>query len=365
MGIFNGIPDSKAFLDRIVNGFTQVDSLKDYGHASELMRPSGLALAPNYKFLFHVFFTLGDGIPNIVPDDAGLIGALVKSVQLPSYKLNTKEYVQYNRKRLLHNRIEYEPVTVKFHDDSSDTIRSLWYNYYQYYFADPSYEYESGQTPTIAGKTDYNSRDLYNPTRPQQNANWGITGASPSGIIKPAFFKDITIYGLSRGNYMSYTLINPLITSWRHDTYDYTQTAGVMEHEMQIRYEAVKYGAGKINKGGIQVKGFAKESRYDTEPGVLGRGGQAEIDINGQPIAGFGKLTNDLASGNFLSALRTGLQGKDLLDGDNLQNALTGDLTGRAASALSPNKFDFPSESELLGNSSTPSADQPFGDDES
>lgn len=357
MGIFNGIPDSKAFLKRIVDGFTQVDNQKDYSHASKLMRPDGLALAPNHKFLFHVYFTLGDNIPSVVQGDSGLIGALVKSVQLPSFRLDTKEYIQYNRKRLVHNRIEYDPVTIKFHDDASDTIRSLWYNYFQYYFADPSYEYESGQTPTESGKTDYTGRDLYDPRRPRQAAGWGITGATPDGRpVKPAFFKDITIYGLSRGNYMSYTLINPVITAWRHDTFDYSQSAGIMEHEMQLKYEAVKYGSGKIDDGGeINVKGFAKESRYDTVPGVLGKTGTAQIDINGNPIAGINKLGTDLASGNYLSALRTGLQGKDLLQGDNLKNAIAGDLVGRTASLLTNTQFDFPKEEEILNTFSTPS----------
>ena len=38
---------------QISQGFASTDNLKDYSHASKLMRPEGFALAPQQKFLFH------------------------------------------------------------------------------------------------------------------------------------------------------------------------------------------------------------------------------------------------------------------------------------------------------------------------
>ena len=61
-------------------------------------------------------------------------------------------------------------------------------------------------------------------------------------------------------------MINPLIDSWTHDTYDYSQGNGIMTHTMSIKYEAVKYYSGAV--GGAQpsdpVTGFADPSHYDT-----------------------------------------------------------------------------------------------------
>jgi hypothetical protein len=61
-------------------------------------------------------------------------------------------------------------------------------------------------------------------------------------------------------------MINPLIDSWMHDTYDYSQGNGIMTHTMSIKYENVKYYSGAV--GGAQpsdpVTGFADPSFYDT-----------------------------------------------------------------------------------------------------
>jgi hypothetical protein len=282
-----------SFLEQVAGGFFSSENLRDYTHASKLFRSDSYALAPQQKFLFHVYFTLTD--PAASPSsDRGLVGALVKSVTLPSYEIDTQEYIQYNRKRLVHNRIQYQPVEIKLHDDSSDNVRSLWYNYYNYYFADPSYEYVAGQSQG------YHGRDLYNPEKVQKD--WGLTTSSPNGIVKPAFFRDIKIYGFSRGNYVLYTLINPMITSWRHDTYDYSQTTGTMEHSVTLRYEAVKYAKGRVADG---VDGFADPSRYDTQPGPLGKpGSTASILGEGGALDAITGAASDLASGNFLGAIQ-------------------------------------------------------------
>lgn len=296
MGLFDSLNKGDIF-----SGFFGTDNLKDYSHGSKLMRSDAFALAPTQKFLFHVYFTLGPGINN-TSSDSGLIGALVKTVTLPSFDLDTQEYIQYNRKRNIHNRISYRPVDIKMHDDSSDTIRSLWHNYYSYYFADTDYQYagDTNATGPAGNGIAYTGRNIYDETRVHNN--WGITTKNSRGIVKPAFFKDIKIYGFSRGNYVLYTLVNPMITSWMHDTYDYAQTDGVMEHTMSVKYEAVKYDKGKVSDG---VLGFAEPSRYDTTPGALSKPGST-ASIFGQSglldtITG---SASDLSSGNILGAIK-------------------------------------------------------------
>jgi len=282
-----------SFVEQVAGGFFASDNLKDYTHASKLFRSDGYGLAPNFKFLFHVYFTLEN--PAASPsDDRGLVGALVKSISLPSFEVETQEYVQYNRKRLVHSKINYRPVEIKMHDDSSDTVRSLWYNYYNYYFADPSYNYESGQGG-------YSGRDIYNLERGQDN--WGMSTTSPNGLVKAPFFKDIQIYGMSRGNYIKYTLINPVITDWRGDTYDYSAGNGVMEHNVTVKFEAVKYERGRV--GDENMNGFGVPSRYDTSPSPLGApGNTASIFGQSGALDTVQGVTEDLANGNFLGAIQ-------------------------------------------------------------
>ena len=323
---------------QIGDGFFGTNTQKDYSHASKLMRPNGLALAPKQKFLFHTFFNLAD--PSLLKnrDDKGLVGALVKSAQLPSFTLDTEEYVQYNRKRLVHNRIKYEPVTIVLHDDGEGHVLDMWNNYYQYYFADSQYHYSEG-VPGPLEKTGYNNRDIYNPTLIRQSAGWGktITSGLEDGR-KPAFFKDIKIYGFNRGGYVLYTLINPVIVSWQHDTYDYADDAGVMQHTVQIQYEAVKYSDAesvKDTQGDVVVDGFAEPSRYDTEPGALGPGSTTSLTGQGGLIDTASAVGTDLANGNFAGAVqKVGASARTFGSVDNLKNVVTGDAIQSAQSTV-------------------------------
>ena len=99
-----------------------------------------------------------------------------------------------------------------------------------------------------------------------------------------------------------------MITEWQHDTYDYSQGAGMMTNTMTIRYETVKYYSGAV--GGAHpsntVNGFADPAHYDTRRSALARpGSTATVFGQGGLIdAGIGIL-EDLES---LASGRGGLQ---------------------------------------------------------
>lgn len=281
--------------------------LRDYTHASKTFGVKGGSynLVPRNKFLFHVYFNLNMNIPavkNLVGEDkSSIIGLMVKTAQLPSYQIDVGTMNQYNRKRLIQTKINYNPCQIVFNDDSSDFIRNMWYQYYQYYYSDPTYKY--GNTPAQSGTLgeisglpsgfSYGANDTYTPSRAVQH--WGLSGQGynnptlqtlassllmgPASGVEP-FFKDISIYGLAQKSYAQYTMINPLITEWTHDTYDYSQGSQVVTHTMSIRYEAVKYYSGDI--GGYhpseQVPGFAQApSHYDGDISPIARPGSNNL----------------------------------------------------------------------------------------
>jgi hypothetical protein len=121
-----------------------------------------------------------------------------------------------------------------------------------------------------------------------------------SNAGKPPFFRDIRIYGLNQRTFAEYVLINPMITEWQHDTYDYSQGNGTMTHRMTMKYETVKYMSGAV--GGVRpdtnVVGFADPAYYDTVPSALARPGstQTVLGRGGLIDAGVGIVT-DLQSG--------------------------------------------------------------------
>lgn len=255
---------------------TGPENLRDYGHAAYVFRPDNYKNSPRRKFLFHVHFTLNTGaIPGLTTESNAtwpVISLLVKTVELPKFKVNTDTLNQYNRKRVIQSKLEYEPVSLEFHDDAGDSVRKLWYYYYSYYYKDASYRYgntdnrggTNGNSNAISNGFNYNNRNIY---QADLLANeWGYSGESfKDGVMlssKPAFFRDVRIYGFDQGKYAEYVLINPLITQWEGDTYDYAEDAGIMSQRMVLEYETVKYYSGELGFN-TPILGFPNPSGYD------------------------------------------------------------------------------------------------------
>jgi len=341
-----------AFGQDFLKGFSGQQGVRDYAHAAKTFLTNGYEFAPRSKFLFHVFFTINTAYVPLLANafnnqDVATIGLMVKNVQLPNYAIQVETMNQYNRKRLVQTKIDYNPVQFEFHDDGGDLIRNMWYSYYSYYYKDPGNKYDNlspnnGNLGPLIGATptgfSYNARDIY-----QQNRNvndWGYIGESyndgkanaNANSGKLPFFRDIRIFGMDQHKWASYVLINPLITEWQHDTYDYAQGGGTMSHRMTIRYETVKYGIGAI--GGVRpdtnVVGFADPAYYDNVPSgitgplanqtVLGQGGLLDVGVG---------IAEDLASGGVagvIGAAQKALYAYDTYKGKDLTSILNKDV---------------------------------------
>ena len=297
------------------------DFLRDYTHASKTFRPNAYENAPKFKFLFHVYFELNPTLGNIVTPLTTNYGLLVKTVKLPSFTFDTTTLNQYNRKRLIQSKIKYDPVSITFHDDNGNAIRKLWKGYYNYYYADGTkpqvvFNGARGATPQtqynggggVSGATDtYNNRTQYQPSI-TGNDSWGYQGTSgePTGVKIP-FFKNITIFGFNQHNFVAYTLINPIITTFSHDTYSYAEGNGTMEHQMSLEYETVVYNEGAVDGQTPSniVTGFGDENHYDRTLSPIARpGSNANILGQGGLVAGAGGVIDALEQGNILGAIQ-------------------------------------------------------------
>jgi hypothetical protein len=332
-----------AFGQDFLRGFAGPRGLKDYAHAAKTFLTNGYELVPNYKFMFHVKFNLNTSqIPALnsvfSPTEIAQMGLMVKNVQLPQYTVDTEVMNQYNRKRIIQKRINYQPVQIEFHDDGGDLIRNLWYNWFSYYYKDPVYQY--GNAPNQPGRFVTNSqpgfgygyRDTYEKQRSGNANDWGYMGESfydgaaggEFAQMKPYFFSDITIYGLTPNSHqwISYVLMNPMIKDWRHDQYNYAEGGGTMTNFCTIEYETVKYYSGGL--GGVRpdtnVKGFGDPAYYDTTPSSLSRPGSSATILGkgGLLDAGIG-IVSDLQNKNFLGAALTALTTRNTWKGKNLR----------------------------------------------
>lgn len=339
------------FLQGFLGGL-QGPALKDYSHASKTFRTDYFGLAPKQKFTFHVVFNINTALPGIqqlLGQTPSTISKTVKSIQLPSYQIQVEELNQYNRKRYVQNKINYQPVQIVFHDDNNDNVRQLWYAYYQYFYKDAIYGYQGN--PAVRGSPgvdptppefNYNNNDLYQDKRPV--TDFGFVGEGLStppnagqGLSsKPQFFKDITIYGLTQHNFAAYTLINPLITDFAHDTYDYSDGSSPMQNTMTVKYELVKYYRGALNglTGAQIIPGFV-DGNYDRVTSSITRaGGSATIlGRNGLLDAGAG-IFSDLQNGNPVGAILKGVNTYQTFKDKNLKSIAKQEVNREARSII-------------------------------
>jgi len=354
-----------AFGQDFLKTFFGNDYLKDYTHASKTFRTNGYENSPRLKFLFHVYFNINTTqIPQlntVLKPDQSTIGLLVKNIELPKYRLDVETLNQYNRKRVIQKKIEYQPIRVMFHDDGGDLTRTLWYNYFSYYYKDPSQKYNgvpnnngsSGANQTSQAGFDYNARDIYDDNRSMND--WGYIGEAYQDVAndfgrggKPPFFQDISIYGFNQHRFVEYLLINPMISDWNHDSYDYSDDGGVMENTMTISYETVKYYSGAIggDRPATFVRGFADPNSYDqvqsplSRPGgtrsILGQGGLLDAgqgiyqDLSSGSVAGVIGAVQKAGTtyGTFRGANLRGIAKEELLSGARgvLQNSVPGQV---------------------------------------
>lgn len=273
---------------RFLNGFTTgltnpKGIVADWRHATRLFIDDTMRLAPRTKFNFYVNFEIDRSAIKAPNFDATKIleaGLLAKRADLPKFNFDSKTMNQYNRKKILYQMINYEPVNISLHDDAAGIINAMWAIYYGYYIADR-------QNPQAA----YGATHL----RPAKTPLDGFRYGMDNNISTP-FFKSVNIYTMSRRRFMGYTLVNPRIKSWSHGDVAYEESAGTVESNMTLEYEAVRYSTGNVSFG--SPKGFAT-LHYDTVPSPLSvaGGGTATLLGPGGVLDGLESIFGDVSSG--------------------------------------------------------------------
>lgn len=281
-------------------------TLRDYQHAARLFTDDQFRLLPKQKFLYHVAFGLNEAALKSIDlkeRHKNEIGMLVKSTDLPNFKIQSETLNQYNRKKNVQTSHKFNEINIKFHDDNMGLVNQLWQNYYSYYYADSNAAQNAGNYNRTATR----SFDFV-------TSNFGFD----NGSTLP-FFTYITIYQMARHEYVSYKLINPIITSWNHNNLDYSQV-GAHDNSVTIAYEAVAYGSGLVTDG--DPEGFGRE-HYDTIPSPL----QGGANQTASPTFVGNQVTRATAAGFLNNTMQTvnGYQ--------NTSNLPNGGTTGIIAGA--------------------------------
>lgn len=338
------------FIQNLLNdtaaGFFGNDYVRDYTHAAKTFRTNSYEFSPKFKFLFHVYFQINPAVyASGTPGNTNL-GLAVKSIKLPSYQFNTHVMNQYNRKRVVQTKIKYDAIDIQFHDDNGNNIRNMWYDYYTYYYKDAnkvsvsSAGQQTVQLPGApnAGSVDYNTRNIYANSITGDD-DWGYIGETSTatsttsqasiGISKIPFFKNIQIYGFNQHNFVLYNLINPIITRFTHDTYDYAQSNGTMVNTMTVDYETVTYQYGAISGKAPSniVSGFGDPEHYDTTLSPIARPGSNATIIGQGGLVDAGQgVISDIIDGNYLRALQSAGTAYNTFKNKNLKQVALSDV---------------------------------------
>lgn len=170
---------------------------------------------PVHKFMFAVKFNFNPLI-NTGLDEEELV-LIVKNVKIGGISIETGEENQYNRSRLIHNKLKFDDTTLVLHDVADGKSMRLWKVYYEYYFQDGknrnAYGYDT--TKILDDKTRY-------------------------------LIESVDIYQFHAGRAIRTELKNPKIVKFDHDSPDYSSLEGLMEMTFSIKPEYIVYYPSEI-----------------------------------------------------------------------------------------------------------------------
>jgi len=240
-------------------------ALRDRHHAAKTFTSTaGYPLAPYHGFLFHVFLEFNSTASANRYNETKTVSVLVKAADLPKFKMQTETLNQYNRKRLVHTKIEYEPIRLVFRDDVANHVRNIWIDYHSYNVNDPNI------TPQAYNIGVYNNIE----TRA-----YGLDASAAASAGYEPMLRSVQIFSMGNHQYSRMQLVNPVISSADFDSHDYSEGSKTLELTLGIEYESVIYSTGDTKS--IGSFGANNAQYYDTGSSNLA---PANLDREGSTL---------------------------------------------------------------------------------
>ena len=336
---------ANAFANFLAGFFGGSGNLRDYQHASRLYVSNYYELAPKNGWIYYVMVNVNPNLEEAINDPdlktqfktwqeryKGVVGLLAKQVDSPRFTVDTEVLNQYNRKTVIQKKINYQPLSIVFHDDMANVTNNLWKSYYQYYYGDSLGAITDGVGKEVTIKYGNNKYNEYNG---QLTYNYGLNNNQSI-----PFFTSIDVYLLNQRKYTSFKIVNPIIKDWSHDQLDQTQGGRMLTNKMTVEYETIVYDTDDTNDVEKDNLDFNKD-HYDTTPSPISVGGQGTDSVLGPGglLAGakdiFGSLNNKKPSP--IDLLNTAIKVKNVVrTAKNISKAgLVEEGTGVLLSVLS------------------------------
>jgi hypothetical protein len=234
------------------------------------------------------------------------IAPLVKTVEMPSMKIETTPLNQYNRKRLSQTKIAYEPIKMVFHDVADGKTLKFWDMYYRYYIGDGNepgmnqpkqsqakngtYSVESflknitpSFNPNILGlpasikdlfsSNAANGSNLPYNTNGQKSSMENIVSDTldnhsfgfnlPQVMNVRNLIQAIDIYQVHGGRFNQVTLVNPRISAFTHDVLNYAAGDKTLELTFTFEYEYAYYTIQNLKLGGSETNNNSTIDQFE------------------------------------------------------------------------------------------------------
>ena len=243
-----------------------------------------------HKFQGYVNFILNrDLFATLYGDPSGTnefrttISSLVRTAQMPGVQFQTETLNEYNRKKIVNTGVEYDPVSMTVFDTVGNEWLTLLMKYFSYHYMDPRNKNDPGNRD-VEGFVDRTGGSENQQTRFGQDTF--DSNAAGYNTNQTAHFFERIDYVLYHGNKgVQYSLINPVLKSFRPGEIDYS-SSDFKDFELQFEYERFTI-YNKVNFG------LSKEDldRFENVADFKGPA-FAEADL---PLAMHGVTANDTA----------------------------------------------------------------------
>lgn len=253
---------------------------------------------PRVPFEFYVQINLnnvgtaGQFISKFFNDKSANLAPLIKTIDMPSMKIDTDTLDQYNRKRISQTRVKFDPVKLVFHDVADGKTLKFWDMYYRYYFDDGNEPGVNDPKKSQANNKTYSFEEFKKNITPRLNPNIASLPSSIKNLFggatagtKPTptndagdkkaiqnivantldnhhfgfnlpevggfrnLIQSIEIFQVHGGRFNRATLVNPRISAFTHGTLDYAASDRTMELSFTIEYEYAYYDIQNLKLG--------------------------------------------------------------------------------------------------------------------
>lgn len=237
---------------------------------------------PRQKMHYRISAIIGGNAYSQADDQMWM---LTDAVTLPGHRYVTQTLNQYNRKRVVQTKMDYDPIQLSIVDTVDNSFLKLLIAYNNYYYGSLGGGGSLSKTinefkldTTVDADIDFGYRPVRHDTK--------------------YFFEELVIHREFANEDQQVRIIHPLIQSISHDQLSYASGADAVRWNMSLEYEGIHY------EGFESGNAFASTNRNDPgatvqtagatqsvvpidggeAPAVKDSRGNPVVDSNGNPV---------------------------------------------------------------------------------